>query len=130
MKNSSRTSDANQHDILFNYQSFEDDEGQRIRREVNSEESDGFQDDRQNKMEFESLERSKRAFHHKREISLPPGYSIFEVPKLSDDTPITIFLHLNISQILDFDELNEVNHLDIQLETLKVSFHLNLGNRS
>lgn len=122
--------DANQQDILFNYQSFEDNSNsrQRTRREVVLEDSDEFYGDRQKQMESESLQRMKRD-QQKREINLPPGYSIYEIPKLPDKSPMPVFMHLNISKILDFDELNEVV---VQLETRNnlssILFELRLSN--
>lgn len=55
----------------------------------------------------ENVQRMKRN-EQKKEINLPQGYSIYEIPKLPDKSPMPIFLHLNVSKILTWDELNEV----------------------
>lgn len=94
---------CNQHDVLCDRQSIE--LNSKPCREALVEEADGF--DYGNEMEAENIQRTKRN-EQKGEIDLPPGYSIFEIPKLADGSPLPIFLHLNISKILRWDELNEV----------------------
>lgn len=111
MKISSGTenTNVNVHDVLYNSRSYEDNSKpyRRTTREKVLEASEEFYDDEQKRMVAEDLLRLKRA-EHKSEINLPPGYSIYEIPKLPDKSPMPVFLHFNISKILDWDELNEV----------------------
>lgn len=67
-------------------------------------------DDKENEVEMgdaDYLLRTKRN-EQKNDINLPPGYSIYRIPKLPDNSPMPVFLFLNISKILDWNEFSEV----------------------
>lgn len=78
------------HDILCNYGDFEESVAYK-----------GSQTD------VASGLRAKRD-EQKSNINLPPGYSIYRIPKLPDKSPMPVFLFVNISKILDWNEFSEV----------------------
>lgn len=51
--------------------------------------------------------RTKRD-EQKNNINLPPDYNIYTIPKPSDKSPMPVFLFVNMSKILDWNEFNEV----------------------
>lgn len=102
---------GNQHDVLCNRPSIghNSETSGKSRREAFSPESDSsdYEKRKINELEVDNLQRTKRN-EQKKEIDLPPGYSIYDIPKLADRSPMPVFIHLNVSKILGWDELNEV----------------------
>lgn len=108
-KNFSKTCGTEDNEALSNYQLAEDISMSTLAAEFGSlcEESD----DQQNLEKVENFLRTKRD-EHKRDINLPPGYSIYNLPK-PDGSPMPAFVYLNISKILVWNEFDEVMTLPI-----------------
>lgn len=88
------------HDVLHNYQLAEDISISTLKSRCEDLLEDCDYVD-------ENYLRTKRD-EQKNDIHLPPGYSIYRIPKLPDKSPMPVFLSLNISKILDWNEFNEV----------------------
>lgn len=98
---------GNQHEVLCNHLSAEHNTkiSRKFRREIllegSTDPEDYEQKRKQSEMEVEDLQRKKRN-EQKKEINCQ------KEPKLPDKSPMPIFLYMNVSKILNWDELNEV----------------------
>lgn len=109
MLNSSETIDTviRQPDNLWNYHS-----------------NDGYDNNFETSRKLRREAILKESNVHDHSLKLPPNYNKFELPKPAD-SPMNIFVFLNISKILDWDELNEVIKWNLYFE-IKKAFHLHL----
>lgn len=90
-------------DVLWNHMPVDKylETSQRTKREVVLKESNGSE--------------------RKNGIKLPLGYNRFDLPK-PDDGPMPIFVFMNISKILDWDELNEVIEYSSKVDRVSFTF--------
>ena len=101
-------------------------------RDTDSDEYEEEEDYDEEKERLEAIEQERQRRQAqtgtgapvRNDILLPEDYSVYEIPKDPDANPIPLFIYVNVINILDWDELNEMLHIDLELKVMWTDYRI------